>query len=419
MTTRSQSSPSTSTSAPHLSVPAAVKTASSVPPAPSTRRLTAASAARVSDRSTTSCGMPSTGTRSRPSGRPPASRTAAATAAPRPLAAPVTRTVPEEVLSARVAASLIRWVVDRPARYGQDDRLAAPPRDDVGLRDGGEGVVAPLGEDVRAQRGRAPRPGCPRRRRAPRRRSRARAARRPGRPRPLQRPGRALQPADGVVAVEQDDEAVAERPGLLQHGDVAGVQQVEAAAGGDDGAAGGADPGHDVGGVRRAAVRRRGRGADADGGGAAGGDEGDGGEHGARRPPRSAARRRRAAPAAAEANRSPAPHGSGQGTSGAGTTLGGVSPSTTSAPRPPRVTETAVARPAPCSSRARAVAAVSGAPAWPGAKCGGLGAVRRDEACSRRPAPGRAGAGPRRAGVRRGSAASAARSRGPRATPRP
>ena len=56
MTMRSQSAPSSSSNGAGVSMPAAVTTASSVPPAPSTRRATAASAARGSDRSTSSCG---------------------------------------------------------------------------------------------------------------------------------------------------------------------------------------------------------------------------------------------------------------------------------------------------------------------------------------------------------------------------
>ena len=53
-------------------------------PTRSMSRRTASSAARVSARSTTSCSMSATGTRSSPTWGPPAARTAPATAAPNP-----------------------------------------------------------------------------------------------------------------------------------------------------------------------------------------------------------------------------------------------------------------------------------------------------------------------------------------------
>jgi len=49
----------------------------------------------------------------------------------------------------------------------------------------------------------------------------------------------ALQPSDGLVRVEKDDEPVPELPGGLERGDVTGVQDVEATSGGDYGVDGG------------------------------------------------------------------------------------------------------------------------------------------------------------------------------------
>src|SRR6185312_5489412 len=98
-TTRSHSAPGTSTIRPQASVPAAATTASR--PSPASAR-TASSAARVSARSTTTAGASARAgtasvrgsTRSSRSGAPPAAATAAATARPRPDAAPVTSTRP-------------------------------------------------------------------------------------------------------------------------------------------------------------------------------------------------------------------------------------------------------------------------------------------------------------------------------------
>ena len=47
----------------------------------------------------------------------------------------------------------------------------------------------------------------------------------------VHRPFGALEPGDAVVAVQRDDEQVAQRPGLAQVGDVPAVQHVEAAVG--------------------------------------------------------------------------------------------------------------------------------------------------------------------------------------------
>ena len=149
-----------------------------------------------------------------------------------------------------------------------------------------------------------------------------------------------------LVAVEQHDQAVAERPGLLQHPDVAGVQQVEAAAGGDDRAAGGAGAGDDVVRGREVArhvgtcaglglaTSRQGAGRTPHSFGPVGGREPHGrrtarGDEGAgrRRPRRSwpptGSRPSASRPAAVEANRSPAPHGSDSGAGGAGVISGG------------------------------------------------------------------------------------------------
>lgn len=139
---------------PHASVPAAVTTASR-PLWRDATRSTTASAARVSQRSTCSASNPlDDGDRSSTIGVPPASSTAAAIAAPRPEAPPVT---------------MMRWL----SRSGT-----------VGLRD--------------------------------------------------ERPARALQAADRLVAVQQHDEPVAESAGGAQRANVAGVEQIDAAAGGDD-----------------------------------------------------------------------------------------------------------------------------------------------------------------------------------------
>ena len=128
-------------------------------------------------------------------------------------------------------------------QVGQDDRLAAPVCEHGGLGEVGAGVVAALGPDVGPQPAQRPPTGVSSSKTttasthssASSTRARS-AAGTSGR-------RRALEPADGVVGVEADDQAVAEPAGGSQGGDVAGVQQVEAAAGGDHGAAGRARPG--------------------------------------------------------------------------------------------------------------------------------------------------------------------------------
>ncbi len=142
---------------------------------------------------------------------------------------------------------------------------------------------------------------------------------------------------------------------------MAGVQQVEAAAGRDDGAAGGTDAGDQLlGRLDEGAGRGEGRPTRTDAAppaatkalaaATAPATASDGSAPSA------------SSPAAVEANRSPAPHGSGHGTSGAGTTDGAPSPLTSRAPRPDSVTDTAVADQRVASSRARAVVAVSSGP---------------------------------------------------------
>src|SRR5918911_1560144 len=148
-TTRSQASGATSSSRPQASIPAAVTTASS-PPWRSAARSTAASAARPSARSTSSWSKPpGGGFRSSTTGAPPAPATASATAHPSPDAPPVTRTTPR-------SAGVIHHLLDQPARRAagqvrehRDPR--APLTQCAGLGKLDAGVVAPLGEHVRAE----------------------------------------------------------------------------------------------------------------------------------------------------------------------------------------------------------------------------------------------------------------------------
>src|SRR5690242_18883198 len=83
---------------------------------------------------------------------PPASSTAAATAAPRPEAPPVTSTVPG-VRSAGTREHLRDQTGGRAAGdVGDEDRAAAPLGERLALRKLGHRVVAALDPDVRAQR---------------------------------------------------------------------------------------------------------------------------------------------------------------------------------------------------------------------------------------------------------------------------
>src|SRR3954468_24948076 len=150
---RSQVSPSILSIGAGKSVPAAVTTASSVPPAASTTRRTASSASRGWARSATSWVTPSTGTRSRASGVPPAAFTASTIAAPRPEAAPVTSTVPKRCVEPAGSVATAYCLLDEKSggtagQVGQDDGLPAPGRDRRRLREVGDCVIAALGPDV-------------------------------------------------------------------------------------------------------------------------------------------------------------------------------------------------------------------------------------------------------------------------------
>src|SRR3954471_3438646 len=233
-TTRSQVSAGTSSRRPQASVPAAVTTPRSPPPASATRSTTA-SAARVSDRSTRSNAKPfGGGLTSSTTGVPPAASTAAATAAPRPDAPPVTITVPSSSADGTQRGLLDQSGTGLAVDERQDDGLAAPALEDGGFGQRAAGVVAALRPHVGPQA----------LERGDRRvlledehgvdaaqRAQDRGAvglvddRAPG----------ALQPAHGRIRVHADDEAVAERPRRLERGDVAGMQEVEAAASGHDG----------------------------------------------------------------------------------------------------------------------------------------------------------------------------------------
>src|SRR4051794_5935611 len=139
-----------SAKAPGLSTPAAVTTASSTPPAPSTAACTAASAARGSARSTSSNANPSAGCcRSRTSGVPPAAATASATAAPSPDAPPVTSTVP---MSAGIGQRPLDQGGRRAALEARHEyHLAAPLSEHRGLLELAARVVGTLHEQVRPQ----------------------------------------------------------------------------------------------------------------------------------------------------------------------------------------------------------------------------------------------------------------------------
>src|SRR3954447_12914828 len=325
-TMRSHVSPSVSSNGPGRSIPAAVTTASSRPWRSATAR-TASSASRVCARSTSTKSPPSTpcptgAWRSRLTGVPPASRTAATTAAPRPEEPPVTSTTPGD--------SGTDPLDDRrggPARdVGQDDGLAAPGLEQLRLGQIRDAVVAALDPEVGPELGEdgfrrvlaEDCHGVDAGERAQQRHAILLAHDGPVRP---------LEAPDRRVGVQADDEAVPERPRLLEDADVAGVDEVEAAAGGDDGAALRADArrererlltrrgrrGLGRGGVVRAGDPRRGGGTGAAdtlgreravGERARGGGGGGGGGEGAARPagvstrgPRDRAGQRRAAAA--------------------------------------------------------------------------------------------------------------------------
>src|SRR4051794_18766773 len=137
---------------PHASVPAAV-TIASRPPARSAASCTARSASRGRARSTCVKANPFWGgTRSSTSAVPPPSSTASAIAAPRPDEPPVTRTVPSG-RSAGTSESLRDQAGRRAARdIGNDDGAPAPGGEGLGLGQLGDGVVAALRPQVRAQR---------------------------------------------------------------------------------------------------------------------------------------------------------------------------------------------------------------------------------------------------------------------------
>src|SRR3954447_4020054 len=246
--TRSQASGSTSPMSSQASVPAAVTSASSPPCASATRR-TAASASRGCERSTCTSAA---GSMSSTTGVPPSAATAAAAAAPSPDAPPVTSTVPTSATAPR----------DQGARrtsgdVGHDHGLAAPLGQRGRLRQVAHRVVAALGPQVRAQLAED--------------RTRVvlledgdgvHAAER-GEHGPAvvladQRPVRALQARDRRIGVQAHDQAVAEAAGGGEHADVAGVQQVEAAARGHHGAAGRADARGERDGAVGTRLRRRG-----------------------------------------------------------------------------------------------------------------------------------------------------------------
>src|SRR4051794_34745286 len=241
--TRSQASASTSRKSPQASVPAAV-TIPRRSPCRLATRSTAASAARPSVRSTRSYARPSAGgLTSRTTGVPPASRTAAATAAPSPEAPPVTMMVPSpgaDPFSAGTGDCLLDELRGgAPGHVGHEHDATAPGGERLRLRQVRDGVVAALDPDVRAQ-------ALERARRLVllEDEHRVDAAQRPQDGGAVglrhERAVLALEPAHGGVGVQEHDQAVALGASGLEHPDVAGVQQVEAAAGGDDGPAAGA-----------------------------------------------------------------------------------------------------------------------------------------------------------------------------------
>src|SRR5215204_6313760 len=147
-TTRSHASASTSRMSPQASVPAAVTTASS-PPCSSATARTAASASRGLARSTClKATPPGGGWRSSATGVPPSASTAAATAAPRPEDPPVTSTVPRESSG---TGDLDQSRGGAARHVGHEHGEPAPFGERGGLGQIGDGVVAPLGPDVRAQ----------------------------------------------------------------------------------------------------------------------------------------------------------------------------------------------------------------------------------------------------------------------------
>src|SRR3954453_1944932 len=227
-TTRSHVSGGTSSSRPQASVPAAVTTPRRPPPASATRATTA-SAARVSERSTRSNAKPfGGGLRSSTTGVPPAASTAAATAAPRPDAPPVTITVPESSADGTQGGLLDQSGAGLAVDERQDDGLPAPLLEDGGFGQVAAGVVAALRPHVGAQ---------PRERGG--RRVLLEDEHRVDAPQRAQGGGavglgddrapRPLEPPHRGVRVQAHDEAVAERPRGLERADVAGGQGVEAA----------------------------------------------------------------------------------------------------------------------------------------------------------------------------------------------
>src|SRR3954451_770403 len=148
-TVRSQSSHAVSASGAGASTPAAVTTPRTSPCSWITR-ATAARASAGEARSTTSRSTPLSGSRrSRTTGVPPAPATAAATAAPRPDAPPVTMTVPR---SDRTGGGLLEQSGAGAALEERQQLDApAPSGDHLGLRQVGDLVVAALRPDVGSQ----------------------------------------------------------------------------------------------------------------------------------------------------------------------------------------------------------------------------------------------------------------------------
>ncbi len=196
---------------------------------------------------------------------PPALRTASTVAAPRPETPPVIRMLPRGRIALLREFGVVRHRPPRrpagtsnsPARSGRTRprRRAAPTTSRSGRS--ASRVVAALDPDVRAQpiehRGR---------RRFVEHRDRVHKGQCGEQPGPVavthQRTAWPLERPDRFVGVQADDESVAQRPGLAQQADVAGVQQVEAAAGGDQPAAFRVDPVGEAEGVGRGVrIRRR------------------------------------------------------------------------------------------------------------------------------------------------------------------
>src|SRR5215218_4268410 len=148
--TRSHASGSTSRMSPHASMPAAVTTASS-PSCSSTTARTAASASRPCARSTWRNAKPfDGGRRSSTTAVPPSALTAAAIAAPSPDAPPVIRTVPTG--SSGTGENLLDQSGRRAAGHVRhDDGAPVPFGERLRLRQIGDGVVAALRPQVRAQ----------------------------------------------------------------------------------------------------------------------------------------------------------------------------------------------------------------------------------------------------------------------------